>query len=1134
MLHLDTLVLHNFKSFKHANIKFTNGFNCIVGSNGSGKSSICDSLLFALGEGSLKRMHIPSFSYLINSSAKPRPEDGLRRAYVKLTLTNGTEQYEIMRAIKESKVGYRLNGKHVTRQEILDLLYHEQSEINDTNVITQGEIMSKIDLNAKERRELIDVASGIKEFDDKKAAAMKELEKVEAKISEARVMLNERIGFLEELKKEKEDAERYLELTSLLKRANFTLLKRREHALSEEYAKQLKEEEEKSKRIAAIDSEIKNLDIDIEKASAEKQGMLNVLNARSSETNEASKALEEINKQMALLEASIKASEARIGEMAERRKALSAESAKLESGLGKNRLSIESLSKELAAAQAELSRLELPGQAASSDSQGAYESNQKRLYDLNAKKESLIANKASIESFIARWSAQRESAENDISAVQSEASTANERLEKLNATMRSSNEELEMLNKKLNSIKLHIDSIRARTDENYRQSVDIRERLAMLGGSSSRISASLKGAKGFRGTAEELCTYEGKYAVAIQAAASGRMGYFVMDTIDDASKAIEILKSKNLGRATFIPIKELAVKGDTEHVGGAVPLISLVSFDKAYEKVFRYIFSNTFLVDDVGAAKSIGIGKHRFVTLEGEVIEPAGIISGGSMKESPAQLAARLKALESERAALEKDMRESSSEMESLGRSIAGKQAELLGLASEAKSAKGSIEAAASKASELKNLSKDIEKNMLEAKKELERIESEISSVDASISELRSNSDMLYAYAAGAHGAQSAKSASRIKELRSSAESLKIKIATASKENEMIEARMKSITNEIAAIDADEKAQRQEKQDAAQHIQKFSQDAKVLQEKIKSHDEKSAAVYKQITELDARVSQAAQQRGRLSSDIEKLRRDLASIEAAKAQAETRLNDIKAEFLSYGSVQELDKDTAELEKQLVLWKADIENLGAVNMKAPEIYEEKSRDVNEARQKISVLGSEKDSIISMMNEIDAKKLSVFTETFKAVNENFKKLYSYAFPDSGYLELEDSKDPFNSGLLIKVKGPNSKEKVPIVPSGGEKSLHMLMLLFAIQMCKPMSLYIFDEIDVALDKENTKKLSRVIKEISKKSQMIIVSHNDNMIVAADTAIGVTKTNGESRAFGIEVSALKANEQQAHDNSSR
>jgi chromosome segregation protein len=179
MQYLDSIIIHNFKSFKHANIKFSKGFNCIVGANGSGKSNLCDALLFALGESSLKRMRVSNTALLINSFAKPKSDDGVKRAYVKIAF-GGDNPLEIARIIKSNnKMGYRLNGKHATRQEVVEVLRAYRSEINDTNIIAQGEVSSMVSLNAKERRELIDVAAGIKEFNDKKEIAMKELQKVE-------------------------------------------------------------------------------------------------------------------------------------------------------------------------------------------------------------------------------------------------------------------------------------------------------------------------------------------------------------------------------------------------------------------------------------------------------------------------------------------------------------------------------------------------------------------------------------------------------------------------------------------------------------------------------------------------------------------------------------------------------------------------------------------------------------------------------------------------------------------------------------------------------------------------------------------------------------------------------------------
>ena len=151
MLYLDRLTIHNFKSFKHANISFAKGFNCIVGPNGSGKSNICDALLFSLGESSLKRMRVSNSKNLINLTAKPVKADGVRRAYVTISFSTGDENIDISRMIKSNhKIAYRINGKRATRQEVLDVLKAHKAEINETNTISQGEIGELLNLSAKE------------------------------------------------------------------------------------------------------------------------------------------------------------------------------------------------------------------------------------------------------------------------------------------------------------------------------------------------------------------------------------------------------------------------------------------------------------------------------------------------------------------------------------------------------------------------------------------------------------------------------------------------------------------------------------------------------------------------------------------------------------------------------------------------------------------------------------------------------------------------------------------------------------------------------------------------------------------------------------------------------------------------
>ena len=158
--------------------------------------------------------------------------------------------------------------------------------------------------------------------------------------------------------------------------------------------------------------------------------------------------------------------------------------------------------------------------------------------------------------------------------------------------------------------------------------------------------------------------------------------------------------------------------------------------------------------------------------------------------------------------------------------------------------------------------------------------------------------------------------------------------------------------------------------------------------------------------------------------------------------------------------------------------------------------------------------------MINEIESKKLNIFVDTLEGRERELQEAVRQHIRGSCYLHLDNPKDPFNSGLQIHMTSATKKERASEQLSGGEKSLLMLMLIFAIQMRNPMSFYIFDEIDASLDKENSKKLSRLMKELSRSSQVIMVSHNDSMITAADTAIGVVRKDDESQAVGMQLNA--------------
>ncbi len=294
-----------------------------------------------------------------------------------------------------------------------------------------------------------------------------------------------------------------------------------------------------------------------------------------------------------------------------------------------------------------------------------------------------------------------------------------------------------------------------------------------------------------------------------------------------------------------------------------------------------------------------------------------------------------------------------------------------------------------------------------------------------------------------------------------------------------------------------------------------------IESAVKKTGESSKESYERLGSVNSELDVLNKEQGASNSNSESVSRQIQDVMVKKGQMEVRLNDIAAELSTYGdaAIQMIDYDVEDMEKEVNLLNAKVSALGNVNLKAPEVYGEKSKSVEEANEKVSTLEGEKHAVLSMIEEIDSKKLSAFTTTFDTVNKNFGKLYNYIFPGTARIELENPATPLDSGLDIRIEDGKNRRRLGSL-SGGERSLISLVLIFSIHMCKPSALYLFDEIDSALDKENSKRLSQLIKEMSKEAQFIVVSHNDSLIVNTDAAIGVVKTDGQSKVVGIEISS--------------
>ncbi|MCL5433582.1 MAG: chromosome segregation protein SMC [Candidatus Marsarchaeota archaeon] len=1116
-VYLEELILHNFKSFKRADIKFDKGFTCVVGPNGSGKSNICDALLFVLGESSLKRMRAQSVIQLFNNSADANTKKSLpSKAYVKAKFKLDKGELEIARIIKSNgKVAYRLNDKRVTKQELVEALSSIKSNINETNTITQGEITYLLNLSAKERRSLIDTAAGIKEFDDKKNISLKELEKVEQKINEAKIILNEKFGFLEELEKEKKDAEYYIELTTLIKKASYTLLKLRENEVENKYNEALNSFDKINSTVKELENKIKKIDESITLKSEERNKYSNLLNKKNTELGSLNKTIEELNKNFAVYSTQKESLKSNLLSINKR---ISDDKNSLNSIITKikeNKLIIETLNIELE------SKIQMLPKEKQNISEIA-----DKYSTLNSSINELMEKLKSVELEIIKYDSHIENLTNEIKEALSRndmfESDHNEVLQKINETKVKIEENLKDINTakdEISKINKDINQLKEQQGKLMRDELILREELARDSRSNKVVDLlKMHSMKGVYGRVLDLCIYNEKYGRAIYAAGGARMNYIVVDKIETANSAIKYLRDNNL-RASFIPLEDIKIQSiNTKSNVNLDYVIKHVEYDKKFSKVFEYVFGDTSIISNLLASKG-NIGS-RYVTIEGDLIESNGIITGGVLKVSNIS-EAKMKNVKNELEDVNNKIMDLENATDSIKAEIAEYEKTKLGNEILLRTLIDNEKRIASEIASVSSTVKNKEASVVQSKDKRAKIIEEAMKLKESLKTLNDEFNIIKGLFENASKKGRKENEEIEKQLRSSIEKIKIDSASIKKENEMLMSKEKEVETQIDAMSTEIASSEHEIIKIDSLINDINKQREELKSKLEGHDKVSSEIYKKISLLDDEIAKLSEEKGKLTSNRMSFERNYIETESKISQYKTRLGDIKAELIGYENVEMIEeKDIYKIDSQITDAKNKLNKLGNINLKAPEVYSEKKRETDEAMEKMKTLQLEKDSIINMINQIESKKYDVFMETFEVVNKNFMQLYKYVFDGEARLVLQNPKDIFNSALLIDATLRNQRQNTEQF-SGGQKTLLVLMIILALQIRNAMSLYIFDEIDVSLDKENAKKLSKLIKELSKSSQFIVVSHNDVLITSADTAIGVMIRNNESHSVGVRVADI-------------
>jgi len=1158
------MVMHGFKSFaKYTEIDFNSDFNCVLGPNGSGKSNVLDALCFVLGKSSAKSMRAEKSSNLIyngGKSKKPAKQGMVSIFFDNKNKVFPTEDNEvkITRVVRQNGQSiYKINDETRTRQEILDLLNMGRIDPDGYNIILQGDIVKFVEMPPVERRMLIEDISGISVYEEKKNKALSNLEKVDTRLKEAGIILTERNTYLKELKKDRDQALKFKEMNDNIRANKASLLKiqidKKEKESNELKLKRTSGEEELAKIQGKIDGlkksndekrqAIEDITKEIEEKGEVEQVNLNreiesmkiELTKNRSRVDVCKTEVEKINKRVGDLASSLKGTKDKIDSLEEEKQKLEEERAKNDNekkGLlkkvtdfkDKNNLdNIGNIEKDIEEIDQKADEL------------------QKKIHILRENQHGLIR-------------------KNDI--IQHEINTIDEKVKKVEEIERENKDQLDNLKEmraefkrstlELNKLLDEDSTLSARVGGSRDKLTKTNEELAKLRAKELTIVESRAGdiatkkilerkGNGVYGTVAELGEVNSKYALALEIAAGPRLKSIVVEDDRVASECIRYLKQNRLGVATFLPLNKVKhnkidpeVTRLAKSKGSHGLAMDLVEFDNKFKKVFQYVFANTLVVDNIDVARRLGIGNAKMATLDGDITTFSGVMRGGyrgrkkegmGFKEKDVmsninkyeQMVAEL---ENNIYVMEKRRKTNEEKITALREKKAQLEGEIIKVEKSLHLEPTDLEASKiqkeSKANELKSNEEEINKiqmNISEVNKELANIKIEKQKLRSKISELRDPA--------------------LIAELTTFEE----KIRNINEETVRIDSEIKNIMELIASIHAPEIAKtdsiikqlEKEEKEFKEELGALLDSIKRKEEVLMKKEGDASVFYAKFKELfvkRTKVNEEIQKNDILinnkSDDARKVEIRNNTLSLKNAELASILAGLKQEFDQYEGVTLITNKTEDQIKYEIAKFEKLRNeIGAVNMRALEIYEEVEKEYQILLKKKETLGSERDDVMKLIQEIEGKKKGLFMKTFDVITKEFQNTFNQLTTkgSQAYLELENPENPFEAGVRVKVKISSQKFLDIRSLSGGEKTLTALAFIFSIQEHDPASFYILDEVDAALDKHNSERLANLVKKYSEKAQYIIISHNDGVISTSENLYGVSMNeHGVSKIISLKV----------------
>jgi len=1185
-VYLKALEIQGFKAFPDKTVlNFAEDITAVVGPNGSGKSNISDAIRWVMGEQSAKALRGGKMEDVIFSGTEGRPPRNM--AEVTLVIDN-TEH--IFPTMEESEVSvtrryyrsgnseYYINRQSVRLRDVTELFMDTGLGREGYSIIGQGKIDEILSAKSGERREIFEEAAGISKFRHRKEEAERKLQHTEENL----VRINDKISELElqvePLRAQAETAKKFLILRDELRSLEISVwmekldeLKTGARKLEADLRAAEQRRDEMSVEVERLYAEderygqlMQEKDVEAERLRAESS----VLDGRAAEQESA----------IAVLESEIAHQQENIGRATAELAETDSRAGGLENQAAEQEALAAKLEQQSADLNAALESLLAEARAAAEQAGGE----QREAEALRGREAICVAAAADAKAESAAAAAEIGQIEERKAAVETEIEAMESQIEQTRKQAKANRRALEDAQDEATAVSNIIAGHSLRMEERQKKAAaaaDTRVKLTMdVGALENRIRLltemekeyqgfskavktvmQAKGSlRGIHGPVANLMKTESKYSLAIEIALGGGLQEIVVDREEDAKSAINFLKQRDAGRGTFLPLtairgEELRLSGVEKEFGFVGLASRLVTFDPRYQNVFNSLLGRTVIMEDldcgIAAARKYK-NAFRIVTLDGQVINRGGSMTGGSTSRSAGVLsrAAELEQLGGRIGALREKLEQARAAEEAANRELSAARYELDTAESQRRAAEDAVLKLEGEKKHFAILLSSLEENLENLQGELESLTGRLTDHKTRAAAAETRMREAEAEAAGLR-AKAEEALSGQSELLAKSGLLAEEITARKTELASLTAQRESAlraAEDWRALAADLTGDRARKEAALENyrgniesaragieqhktaLAALAAESETLRRRIAALNEEKIALEAERTAKNRSAQEMNAALLNMSQSVSRLDQKLATSAMEEKQILDRLwdtyelshSDAQAQRMELESVPKATRRIGEL-------KRDINALGTINLGAIDEFDRVNTRYTYLTDQRNDVERAKEELGGIIEEITNRMTVIFAEQFKLLSESFQTTFTELFGGgTARLELEDENDILGCGIEIKAQPPGKTLKTISLLSGGEKAFVAIALYFSILKVHPTPFCVMDEIEAALDDVNVTRYARYMRGLAGKTQFIVITHRRGTMEEADVLYGVTmQEQGVSKILTINLNDIAKEE---------